>query len=475
MRRDARIAVAATLWLLLLVPVYFYAVRVPRVQLDVARIRKLDALASKPLPVGVKIGISSPSIPDLAEASERRMNATLSNDTHGVRFLFGSCSSESTMCINVEKGDLDSFQYVNDTFVQMTYSAETLASKTLPTGIVYLLLNGVYAPIFHDNDEEAEETVPQVTAPHEADGISLRYTPRLHVIFSLFGEGGEPLSWEIADAIDEYLGPLLTELKSRVVDLTVETQVGNYMRPGCARKTIIKFSQLSTFVNFAEWSLSSGVTYPIVNFVLYAPETPMHIENTPSNSFFVARWGGVIIEKPGKTQFYKDELRAPLNFFGKQLLLLLGMREPAQSRGKPTMPIRLDQLAINWTSQGFKAALASLRSLSRLTQTVTTIPVPCEVRERADRSMDAIDKALSYLKEGNISSAAPCVAQAYDYAESAFFDKRMIAQAYFPDDQKLAVYVPLIGPLIIVVLGAWLRLYQRKSQNNVETEISASK
>lgn len=39
-------------------------------------------------------------------------------------------------------------------------------------------------------------------------------------------------------------------------------------------------------------------------------------------------------------------------------------------------------------------------------------------------------------------------------AERAFFEKSMVGQLYFPDEHKIAVYLPLLGPIgVPLVMG----------------------
>jgi len=42
-------------------------------------------------------------------------------------------------------------------------------------------------------------------------------------------------------------------------------------------------------------------------------------------------------------------------------------------------------------------------------------------------------------------------------AERGFFEKSMVGQVYFPDEHKIAVYLPLLGPV-----GVPLLIYARK-------------
>ncbi len=43
---------------------------------------------------------------------------------------------------------------------------------------------------------------------------------------------------------------------------------------------------------------------------------------------------------------------------------------------------------------------------------------------------------------------------AEEEAERAFFEKSMVGQLYFPDEHKVAVYLPLLGPVgVPLVIG----------------------
>ena len=44
---------------------------------------------------------------------------------------------------------------------------------------------------------------------------------------------------------------------------------------------------------------------------------------------------------------------------------------------------------------------------------------------------------------------------AAEEAEKAFFERTMVAQVYFPEEHKIAVYLPLMGPVgVPLVMGA---------------------
>ena len=47
-------------------------------------------------------------------------------------------------------------------------------------------------------------------------------------------------------------------------------------------------------------------------------------------------------------------------------------------------------------------------------------------------------------------------------AEKAFFDKRMVGQVYFPDEHRVAVLLPLLGPVgvpLVMAVGKEVRAF----------------
>jgi phosphatidylinositol glycan class S len=57
---------------------------------------------------------------------------------------------------------------------------------------------------------------------------------------------------------------------------------------------------------------------------------------------------------------------------------------------------------------------------------------------------------------------------AEEEAERAFFEKSMVGQLYFPDEHKIAVYLPLLGPvgvpLVMGLINELRRWVQRRRQ-----------
>ena len=46
-------------------------------------------------------------------------------------------------------------------------------------------------------------------------------------------------------------------------------------------------------------------------------------------------------------------------------------------------------------------------------------------------------------------------------AERGFFEKSMVGQVYFPDEHKVAVYLPLLGPIGVPLIVGLLKEVRR--------------
>lgn len=64
------------------------------------------------------------------------------------------------------------------------------------------------------------------------------------------------------------------------------------------------------------------------------------------------------------------------------------------------------------------------------------------------------------MQESHFEDAMRGVVVAEREAEKAFFEKSMVGQVYFPDEHKVAVYLPLLGPVgvpLVVAAGKEIR------------------
>ena len=300
---------------------------------------------------------------------------------------------------------------------------------------------------------------------------ALKYAPQYHIALSLITPTGTPTSWAIAAAIDTHLRPLLSYYT--LSNFTLDTQVllHSTFAPSAqqpqhdpaAGAWTLRAEELGSFVNAAEWPLSpSAGAAPTLNFLLYVPapaQAPLHISGTGATAWLVPQWGGVAILNPPTPgaappeHLSADDLAPALRTFAHQLLSLLG----AADAPEPSLPLQLRSLTRVQAAATLRAASATLGSLAQLSRSMATIPIPESVARGTGFALAELRAACRALERGGFAAALRHARDAEAAAETAFFEKSMVGQVYFPDEHKVAVYLPLLGPIGVPLVTSAVR------------------
>ncbi|PGH17858.1 hypothetical protein AJ80_04681 [Polytolypa hystricis UAMH7299] len=337
--------------------------------------------------------------------------------------------------------------------------------------------------------DEADAVLKSIT-PQLADTIarratrSFKYADTYHLSFSLFTPGAYPSSWDIESALHENLLPLLNAF-SPISNFSIDTQVQlfasfapNAAKPEYDETTqgwMLKKEDLGSFINAAEWPLSPSIGGgPTINFILYVPapeQSPLFIQENHATSWLIPQWGGVVILNPDQPPISDHEdspkqnplhlsstaLQPALSTFSHQLLSLLGTPS-----SPPSLPLRLQTLTRIHAASLLLSASSTLGSLARLTHSLASIPIPENVQTSVSRSIAHLHSTCAALREGYFSEALASARVAEREAEKSFFEKSMVGQVYFPDEHKIAVYMPLLGPAAVpLVMGALKEIKRR--------------
>lgn len=335
--------------------------------------------------------------------------------------------------------------------------------------LAYLLstTSGAHAPQLKSlSSETSAELERQSTR-------ALKYAPSYHLTFSLFTPGYAPSAWEIRSAMQHYFSPLL-ESFSTISNFTIDTQVQLYsafspsIRQPEFDETLqawtLRKEDLSGFINAAEWPLSPSIgASPTVNFVLYVPDqkqSPLMVHGSGAQSWIVPQWGGVVIlnlpqnaeNQSTPTTLTKEALAPAMHTFSNQLMSLLGLPQAPAS-----LPLRLATLERVRAASLLFSASSTLGALARLYNALPSIPVPDKVAKSVDLTIAHLQDACDSLRDGRFHSALDHARIAEAEAEKAFFERSMVGQVYFPDEHKVAVYLPLLGPIAVPLVMAGLK------------------
>ncbi|CEJ55722.1 Putative Glycosyl Phosphatidyl Inositol 17 [Penicillium brasilianum] len=325
------------------------------------------------------------------------------------------------------------------------------------------------------------------TAGRDSDSISrrlrrsMKYADTYHLSFSLFTPGSAPSSWDIQAAVQEYLSPLLHAF-GPISNFTIDTQVQLYATfspmapPPVYDETqsawTLKKEDLSAFINAAEWPLNPSIgNGPTLNFILYVPDpsqSPMVVKENRASSWIVPQWGGVFLlnpplEQAGKSgsqtnpaHITQESLRPAFMTFSHQLLTLLGTPTTPAS-----LPLRLQSLIRVRAATLLLSASSTMGSLARLTESLASIPIPATVASSVSTTLAQLSATCSHLREGRFGAALASARIAETEAERSFFEKSMVGQVYFPDEHKVAVYLPLLGPIGVPLLVSLMKELKR--------------
>ncbi|PKK52985.1 hypothetical protein CI102_2720 [Trichoderma harzianum] len=275
---------------------------------------------------------------------------------------------------------------------------------------------------------------------------SLRYAPTYHLTFSLFTDNALPNTWDIETALDEYIRPMLEVLRP-IHNFTIDTQVQLYAIPGVQSQVLSK-DHLSSFINAAEWPLSPSIgKAPTVNFVIYIGNQTVGLdaEAETSRSWMIPQWGTVYLLSLPDTESHVSTaaLKQPMLTFGGHLLTLMGTPQSG------SLPLRLSTLGRIRSTDLLLRASSTLGSLARLSLALPSISIPRSVADGVSKTMHHLELACADLggPEGLMHARI-----AEEEAERAFFEKSMVGQLYFPDEHKIAVYLPLLGPVFVPLI-----------------------
>lgn len=277
-------------------------------------------------------------------------------------------------------------------------------------------------------------------------------------------------------------------------------------------RSIVEPADLQTFVNAGAWSLGGSlpVTLPVVSrpdvrggdpeedprrqssrqeepqtlHMLYFVPAPRHRpllirgadgDVSPSHSWVIPQWGGVVLEQQPEAghavPLGSDRLDDALLLWDKQLRKLLGVPSPSPSvrrrhlhdggasAGAP--PFATDLLALARVHENVRTARDTLRSTKRLIQQMQALGVDQHVHADFETALASLHAAASEHFQRGEGALPKLLQQSWDasfLATRSFLHPSMIAQLYFPDEHKYAVYTPLFAPAAVPILVSLLRL-----------------
>ncbi|EFA85563.1 phosphatidylinositol glycan [Heterostelium album PN500] len=294
--------------------------------------------------------------------------------------------------------------------------------------------------------------------------------------------------WDFPSLFKSQLEPFIEQI-SDIANFTIQSKVAHYatlMKTPLFDKDLnqynIPLQSLSEYINPNEWNLdsSSSTNQPTLNFIIFIPsqnnQSPLYIRDVKNksniNSFLIPQWGGIIIHNvvdTADTQVsdnkYLDisaQLHNEMATFRYQLQELLGLHHlsPSEAVRLRVSDAHIDQLIDRYTKQNVNVSLQTLTSLAALIDGLPNMRVLDNIQHLVANATDALDRAHHCLEKHDRLCALRASKIALASSETAFFDKNMLSQLYFPDEHKYAVYTPLFVPVCFPIVAGVFQEYK---------------
>lgn len=288
----------------------------------------------------------------------------------------------------------------------------------------------------------------------------------------------------------EYISPFLGKFIT-LSNATVKTQWKYQSRIDFTTKKIpdestikrhyaVEEHILPNIITSIESKIGNGISIdPVINLVIYVPpctHSPLHIYKNGAkseNSFVSSSFGGILIYNPSEEQCIEQlESNEPIDVdisskfvgeaFLRQLVELMSLRDYFIYPGTKTLDLnnvhdeswQFDGLLRRNTLVYLSTTIQTLQSLVRLLDGISYIVINDEVGQSIIEANENVWKSERLLKSGQLKEAFEYAKKAYLSSEHAFFDYTLLAQLYFPDEQKYAIYIPLFLPVLVPVLSS---------------------
>lgn len=383
---------------------------------------------------------------------------------------------EDSYLLNVtfEKGGQETYE-ASLTSKEIRVTVDSIDSSVL--FVPEVLLNKIFGV-----ERTAIQSIFSGGTANDASDIALPYSNTYNLVFNFFVEDGRPVTWDIESAV-EAMSPVFEALKNYAT-FKISTQIQYYSKLGSSanydeklKANILKKDELPTFINFGDWNLNSHDIDPTINFIIYFPKSnydkiSLVVEGTETNSFLIPQWGGVHILNADMPILQNSvfnlsafRLKPIFEIFTSQLFKLLGVPKCPQS---PWM--RIDSLNRISTLTNLKRTLENLSSLIKLSNSLNEISIPKSTKSHAEQALEFYSKSVESLKSMDFDAAIKYSSKSVKSSDKAFFEKEMVQQAYFPNEHKLAVFLPLLGPLCSIVLIGVFKVLKDRNLTKSEEE-----
>lgn len=441
--------------------------------------------------------------PDLHDAVQVQVNHLLNTREHDVAWSLQVLQYDEKLMKGLEEAGDDVYMVdlvldescgfvpgFGTKHVTVLYDDESVATNDLPFFVAQTLVEHVFGMEWDVFSNYWNRT---------QNSVAVLYKPDIHISISLLNGGSQPVSWEIDEVLKEYFTPFRQFITS-LVNFTVDTSIiyhndlNLHSLNNSAEVSVrdlshhIDLSDLSAMNDFKESSsVNLAIVYPDPEV---SPNGLNYIQGHeraddvlhPWNSFIVPQWGVVAINKyPLKKHsvISKEYLKPIVYQFANDMAKLLGLVDINDDFNTPYITVESFKRVM--ILNNIEKSVETLWSLVKLSKQFQQMSIPKEVMgnvtEALDLRLEIVDLLNNPEKGTDLdwSYALSMSNKLVALTECAFFHGEMVQQNFFPQEHKVAVYLPLLGPLTIVIFLGAVSLFKEVPSTDKTDEDSDEK
>ncbi|CAH0477521.1 unnamed protein product [Peronospora belbahrii] len=404
-----------------------------------------------------------------------------------------------------------------------SWKCQVTAGDAMHSAIEKLIQSHVYPPQFEKSVKQDMKT--------KIARRSLHYRLK----FSLLKENPVTLWKEdLQTLVDQYLGRFVQKIGA-VANFTVETQVVQYARlakeitPSVDGKEFyINAEDLKHFKSVNDFLDASVLDdgEQVLHFMAALPDVihaPLYIRSAGRNqgrndlatSFELPGWGIAVIVNPhalNERAVLDDkaasasgrrarELQRVMGLFVSEFRTLLGIPSFSHRQKEELMasvdssrhellflPSPADGIA-DWEldvvmrerfTKLMQSAIETLQSTVKLVEALPQLSVLGRVQARVESAVTKLEAILfdkcqeeqqNCVDMSDLGHLLAMARQASELTDAAYYDHTMIRQLYFPQEQMLGVYAPLLAPLLLPFVLGFIREVKRYKAKRIAQKV----
>ncbi|QEU62124.1 Gpi17 [Kluyveromyces lactis] len=472
-------------YVLLGVPLWFRLTTIYRAPLPAEYIESLHANLHEDIHLTIPVYVQSDiyNFPDVCDAIQRQADELLKSADENQRkvqwslqilpFKEGETDPNNDHVVKLvldESMGLTIPQLTKETII--FFNDESLVNNDLPFFVAQALIEHTFKIEWEHFSKYHQNSVK---SDSKSRNMAVSYDPNIHISISLLTGDAEPIAWDIDATLKEYFTPI-RDLLSPLVNFTVDTGIeyhNDLNLHSLSNAEYVSWNDLSHTLDLSDlFSVNHYREQNSINLAIVFPSVEtgsLAFINKTGNgidwkSFLVPQWGVVVINKdplPTNAYITGDYLADVISTFAHDIFKLLGLSEVAEDMNSPL--VRIDSFKRKVIIDNLEKSVTTLSSLVSMTNHLQQMSIPREVLEDVNNALNLRLQIVDLLNNPELgrdevwNEALRLSNRLVKICERAFFHKEMVQQTFFPQEHKIAVYLPLLGPITVVTFTAFFK------------------